>query len=86
MGVSRATGLKQASKLERCVTRSAGREALCRYILRPPIAAGRVQLLADDLVRLVLKRPFSDGTSRPPTVRAITHRLPVCSLMGPVAA
>ncbi len=41
---------------------AAGREALCRYILRPPIAAGRVQLLGDELVRLVLKRPFSDGT------------------------
>jgi len=41
---------------------AAGREALCRYILRPPIAAGRVQLVGDDLVRLVLKRPFGDGT------------------------
>jgi ribosomal protein L40E len=41
---------------------AAGREALCRYILRPPIAAERVQLVGDDLVRLVLKRPFSDGT------------------------
>ena len=38
---------------------AAGKEALCRYILRPPIAAERVQLLGDDLVRLVLKRPFS---------------------------
>ena len=41
---------------------AAGREALCRYILRPPIAAERVQLVEGDLVRLVLKRPFSDGT------------------------
>ncbi|MBK7583135.1 MAG: transposase [Myxococcales bacterium] len=50
---------------------AAGREALCapsgitkrvKYILRPPIANERVQLLGDDLVRLVLKRPFSDGT------------------------
>jgi hypothetical protein len=40
----------------------AGKEALCRYILRPPIAAERVQLVEGDLVRLVLKRPFSDGT------------------------
>lgn len=39
-----------------------GREALCKYILRPPIANERVQLLGDGLVRLVLKRPFSDGT------------------------
>jgi hypothetical protein len=30
--------------------------------LRPPIAQERVQLVGDDLVRLELKRPFSDGT------------------------
>lgn len=41
---------------------AAGREALCKYILRPPIAQERVQLLGNDVVRLVLKRPFSDGT------------------------
>ena len=40
----------------------AGREALCKYILRPPIARENIQLVADDLVRLKLKRPFSDGT------------------------
>ncbi len=40
----------------------AGKEALCKYILRPPVAQERVQLVADDLVRLTLKRPFSDGT------------------------
>ncbi len=46
----------------------AGKEALCtpsgitkrvKYILRPPIAQDRVQLVADDLVRLTLKRPFT---------------------------
>jgi hypothetical protein len=41
---------------------AAGREALCKYILRPPVAEQRVQLIADDLVRLELKRPFSDAT------------------------
>ena len=41
---------------------AAGREALCKYILRPPIARENVELVADDLVRLKLKRPFSDGT------------------------
>ena len=41
----------------------AGKEALCKYILRPPVAQERVQLVADDLVRLTLKRPFSDGTT-----------------------
>jgi hypothetical protein len=40
----------------------AGKEALCKYILRPPLAQDRVKLVADDLVRLTLKRPFSDGT------------------------
>lgn len=40
----------------------AGREALCKYILRPPIAQENVRLGRDDLVRLQLKRPFSDGT------------------------
>ncbi len=40
----------------------AGKEALCKYILRPPVAQDRIQLVADDLVRLTLKRPFSDGT------------------------
>src|SRR5690606_9681433 len=39
-----------------------GREALCKYILRPPIARENIRLVADDLVRLQLKRPFSDGT------------------------
>ena len=41
---------------------AAGREALCKYILRPPVAQERVRLIADDLVRIELKRPFSDGT------------------------
>jgi hypothetical protein len=39
-----------------------GREALVRYALRPPIAQERLKLLPDNLVRIELKRPFSDGT------------------------
>src|SRR5262249_57346846 len=39
-----------------------GREALVKYILRPPIADEHVRLLPDDLVRIQLKRPFRDGT------------------------
>jgi hypothetical protein len=39
-----------------------GREALVRYILRPPIAQDRVLLLPGDLVRIQLRRPFRDGT------------------------
>jgi hypothetical protein len=39
-----------------------GREALVKYILRPPIADEHLGLLPDDLVRIQLKRPFRDGT------------------------
>jgi hypothetical protein len=40
----------------------AAREALLRYVLRPPIAQDRVALQKDGLVRLSLKRAFADGT------------------------
>ena len=40
----------------------AGREALLRYILRPPIAQERVELRPDGLVRIALKRAYTDGT------------------------
>ena len=40
----------------------AGREALLRYVLRPPIAQERVVKGPDGLVRIVLKKRFSDGT------------------------
>lgn len=40
----------------------AGREALLKYVLRPPIASERVQQGPDGLVRIALKRAFSDGT------------------------
>jgi hypothetical protein len=39
-----------------------GREALVKYILRPPIAQERLRLVQDDLVRIELRRPFRDGT------------------------
>ena len=38
------------------------REALLKYVLRPPIAQERVTPGPDGLVRLALKRPFADGT------------------------
>jgi hypothetical protein len=41
---------------------AAAREALLRYVLRPPIAQERVELQHDGLVRLSLKRAFADGT------------------------
>jgi hypothetical protein len=39
-----------------------GRERLCRYILRPPLANERLSILDDGNVRLEFKRPWSDGT------------------------
>jgi hypothetical protein len=39
-----------------------GREALLKYILRPPLATERLLPGPDGLVRIALKRPFSDGT------------------------
>jgi hypothetical protein len=40
----------------------AGREALLKYILRPAVAQERVTRGPDGLVRITLKKPFSDGT------------------------
>jgi hypothetical protein len=39
-----------------------GRETLCKYVLRPAIAQERITRGPDGLVRIALKRPFSDGT------------------------
>src|SRR5262249_25867771 len=44
------------------------REALVKYILRPPIAQERLRLLPDDLVRIVLRRPFRDATTAIPAL------------------
>ncbi len=41
---------------------SAGREALLRYVLRPPVAQERVEQRADGLVRITLKKAYTDGT------------------------
>jgi hypothetical protein len=41
---------------------TAGREALLRYALRPPIGQERIVPQQDGMVRIVLKRAFSDGT------------------------
>lgn len=40
-----------------------GRQALLEYVLRPPIANENVQGGPEGLVRIVLKKPFSDGTT-----------------------
>jgi hypothetical protein len=39
-----------------------GREALLKYVLRPPIANDRLGSGPGGLVRLTLKKPFADGT------------------------
>ncbi|WP_408022443.1 transposase [Sorangium sp. Soce836] len=41
---------------------AAAREALLRYVLRPPIANERVEPQQDGLVRLSRRRAFADGT------------------------
>jgi hypothetical protein len=41
---------------------TAGREALLRYVLRPPIAQERLEARPDGLVRIALKRAYADGT------------------------
>jgi Putative transposase/Transposase zinc-binding domain len=40
----------------------AGREALLRYVLRPPIAQERLEQRPEGLVRITLKRAYADGT------------------------
>jgi len=39
-----------------------GREALLRYVLRPPIASERLERRPDALVRITLKKAYADGT------------------------
>ena len=41
---------------------SPGREALLCYVLRPPIAQERLEHRPDGLVRIILKKAYSDGT------------------------
>ena len=41
----------------------AGLERLCRYVTRPPLAAGRLQLIDADPLTFRLKTPWSDGTT-----------------------
>lgn len=40
----------------------AGLERLCRYVLRPPLALGRLERLPDGRIRVGMKRVYSDGT------------------------
>jgi len=38
-------------------------ERLCKYVARPPLAAGRLTKISDDLLSFRLKTPWSDGTT-----------------------
>ena len=38
-------------------------ERLCRYVIRPPLAAGKLQAIDDDTLAFTLKTPWSDGTT-----------------------
>ena len=40
-----------------------GREAICRYLLRPPLANERLSVLPDGRLRITLKKPYRDGTT-----------------------
>jgi len=40
-----------------------GLERLCRYVLRPPLAVGRIERLENGRVRVGMKRVWSDGTA-----------------------
>ena len=37
-------------------------ERLCKYVSRPPLAAGRLTQTSDELLSFQLKTPWSDGT------------------------
>src|SRR3954449_4645033 len=39
---------------------TAGREALLRYVLRPPIAQEKIEHSGDGLVRIILKKAYAD--------------------------
>ena len=45
-----------------CALDAAGREALLHYVLRPPVAQERVEQRPDGLVRITLKKAYTDGT------------------------
>ena len=38
-------------------------EQLCRYVMRPPLAAGRPVVVDEEILAFALKTPWSDGTT-----------------------
>ena len=41
-----------------------GLERLCRYVMRPPLAAGRLRVIDTEHLSFGLKTPWRDGTTR----------------------
>jgi hypothetical protein len=58
---ARGFSLHAATRIE--AEDRAGLERLCRYVTRPPLAAGRLQLIDADHLTFRLKTPWSDGTT-----------------------
>ena len=59
---NRRSGVLPSRRHPRGRPRRGRARAAHRYVLRPPLATERLRILPDELVRLELKRPFSDGT------------------------
>ncbi len=38
-------------------------EQLCRYVVRPPVASGRLQFVDASMLEFTLKTPWPDGTT-----------------------
>ena len=60
---------------------AAGREALLHYVLRPPVAQERVEQHPDGLVRITLKKAYSDGTIAVARSRMLDPRGPHYSIL-----
>jgi hypothetical protein len=51
-------------------------EQLCRYVVRPPVASGRLQFVDASMLEFTLKTPWADGTTAlvpPPRLHLIRY-------------
>jgi len=58
---SRGFSLHAATRID--AENKEGLERLCRYVARPPMAAGSLTRISEDLLSFKLKTPWSDGTT-----------------------
>lgn len=58
---SRGYSLHAATKID--ARNRTSPEQLCRYVARPPLAAGRLHFIDDERLSFALKTPWSDGTT-----------------------